>query len=175
MFDRLPPLRTLRAFEAAARLLSMSKEAEELHVTHGAISRQVKALEADLGLALFHRMTRRVVLTEAGAELHAAVARILGDLMREAERLRGHDPGTRLAISTSVSFASKWLAPRLPRLKARCPQFDIHLDVTDINVDLREGRVDAAIRYGNSRYPHAISERLLEEYVTPVCSPDKYL
>ena len=94
------------------------------------------------------------------------------NLWSEAERLRGHDPGTRLAISTSVSFASKWLAPRLPRLKARCPQFDIHLDVTDINVDLREGRVDAAIRYGNSRYPHAISERLLEEYVTPVCSPD---
>ena len=150
----------------------MSRAAEELHVTHGAISRHIKTLEADLGVPLFQRLTRRIVLTEAGADFHAAVARALGDLTGEAQRLRGHDAGTRLAISTSVSFASKWLAPRLHRLKEQCPQFDVHLDVTDVDVDLREGRVDAAVRYGGGRYPHAVAERILEEHVTPVCSPD---
>ncbi|MDZ5458489.1 LysR substrate-binding domain-containing protein [Azohydromonas lata] len=70
-----------------------------------------------------------------------------------------------------MSFASRWLAPRLHRLKERCPQLDVHLDVTDINVDLRDGQVDAAIRYGSGHYPHAAAEQVLEETVTPVCSP----
>ncbi|WP_246797854.1 transcriptional regulator GcvA [Burkholderia perseverans] len=171
MFDRLPPLQTLRAFEAAARLLSMTLAAEELHVTHGAVSRHVKTLEDHLGVPLFRRLTRRIVLTDAGAEFHVVVARLLGDLTREAERLRGHDTVSRLTISTSVSFASKWLAPRLHRLKALHPELDIHLDVTDLNVDLGDGQVDAALRYGNGRYPRTGCERILEETVTPVCSP----
>lgn len=172
MFDRLPPLQTLRAFEAAGRLLSMTRAGEELHLTHGAISRHIATLEGDLGTPLFLRLTRRIVLTEAGAEFHAAVARLLGELASEAQRLRGDDRANRLSISTSVSFASKWLAPRLQRLKASCPQLDVHMDVTDLNVDLRAGHVDAAIRYGYGRYPNAMAERILEESVTPVCSPD---
>lgn len=102
MFDRLPPLQTLRAFEAAARLLSMTLAAEELHVTHGAVSRHIKTLEDHLGVPLFRRLTRRIELTNAGAEFHVVVARLLGDLTREAERLRGHDAVSRLTISTSV-------------------------------------------------------------------------
>jgi len=172
MFDRLPPLQTLRAFEAAARLLSMTRAAEELHLTHGAVSRHIRTLEDDLGCQLFLRLTRRIVLTEAGAEFHAVVARLLGDLSGEAQRLRGDDTGKRLTVSTSVSFASKWLAPRLGRLRASCHPFDVHMDVTDVNVDLRLGHVDAAIRYGFGRYPNAMAERILEETVTPVCSPD---
>lgn len=171
MFDRLPPLQTLRAFEAAGRLLSMTLAGEELHLTHGAISRHVRTLEADLGKPLFLRMTRRIVLTEAGADFHAVVTRLLGELASEAYRVRGDDHGNRLNISTSVSFASKWLAPRLSHLKASCPEFDMHLDVTDLNVDLRAGHVDAAIRYGYGCYPNAMAERILEESVTPVCSP----
>lgn len=170
MFDRLPPLQTLRAFEAAARHLSMSLAASELHVTHGAVSRQIRNLEDYLGVALFHRMTRRIVLTEPGAEFHAAVARLLGELSREAERLHARQDPARLRISTTVSFASKWLAPRLYRLKERHPGFDIHLDVTDINVDVNDGQVDAAIRYGGGTYPGAVAERILTESVTPVCS-----
>ncbi len=172
MFDRLPPLQTLRAFEAAARLLSMTRAAEELHLTHGAISRHIRTLEDDLGTQLFLRLTRRIVLTEAGAEFHALVARLLGELTGEAQRLRGDETGNRLTVSTSVSFASKWLASRLARLRAACQPFDVHMDVTDVNVDLRLGHVDAAIRYGFGRYPHAMAERVLEETVTPVCSPD---
>src|SRR3546814_7198416 len=85
---RLPPLQTLRAFEAAGRLLSMSLAAAELHVTPGAVSRQIRALEEDLGIALFRRMTRRIALTEDGAALHQVVGRALAELAYEADRLR---------------------------------------------------------------------------------------
>lgn len=102
MFDRLPPLQTLRAFEASGRLLSMTLAADELHLTHGAISRHIRALEDDLGKPLFLRLTRRIVLTEAGAEFHAVVARLLGELASEAQRLRGDGTGLRLTVSTSV-------------------------------------------------------------------------
>lgn len=171
MFERLPPLQTLRAFEAAGRLLSMTLAAEELNLTHGAVSRHVKTLEAHLGVALFERLTRRITLTDAGAEFLPAVARILAELTREAERLRNLSAATRLTISTSVSFASKWLAPRLHRLMVRVPDYDVHLDVTDIDVDLTDGRVDVAVRYGAGHYPNAVAERILDETVMPVCSP----
>ncbi|QNB17568.1 transcriptional regulator GcvA [Paraburkholderia tropica] len=172
MFDRLPPLQTLRAFEATGRLLSMTLAAQELHVTQGAISRHIKTLEDDLGVTLFQRLTRRIVLTESGAELLLAVTRLLGELTREAERLRAQDSVTRMTISTSVSFASKWLALRLHRFKALHPELDVHLDVTDINVDLQDGKADVAIRYGSGRYPRALAERIMDETVTPVCSPE---
>jgi LysR family glycine cleavage system transcriptional activator len=172
MFDRLPPLQTLRAFEATARLSSMTLAAAELHVTHGAISRQIRKLEDHLGIKLFHRLTRQIILTEEGAEFHPAVTRLLGDLVRESERLRERSPAKSLRISTTVSFASKWLAPRLSRFRQRHPELDIQLDVTDINVDLNDGQVDAAIRYGRGNYRDVCSERILSETVTPVCSPD---
>jgi LysR family transcriptional regulator, glycine cleavage system transcriptional activator len=172
MFNRLPPLQTLRAFEAAGRLLSMTLAAQELNVTQGAISRHIKTLEDDLGVVLFQRLTRRIVLTESGAELLLTVTRVLGELMREAERLRGDSGVARMTISTSVSFASKWLAHRLHRFKALHPELDVHLDVTDVNVDVQDGKADVAIRYGSGRYPRAQAERILEETVTPVCSAE---
>lgn len=171
MFTRLPPLQTLRAFEAAGRLSSMTLAAQELNLTHGAVSRHVKTLEAHLGVALFERLTRRIVLTDAGTTFLAVVARNLAELTREAERLRSLTTATRLTLSTSVSLASKWLAPRLHRLMVRVPDYDVHLDVTDINVELSDGRIDAAVRYGAGQYPNAVAERILDETVTPVCSP----
>ena len=171
MFDRLPPLQTLRAFEATARWLSMSLAAEELHVTHGAVSRHIKTLENHLGVQLFQRLTRKIVLTEAGAEFHVAIAKLLGELTSEAERLRGQNTAKRLRISTGVSFATKWLAPRLHMLRAEYPDFDIHLDVNDTTIDLNSGQIDIAILYGKSGYRNVIAERILEETVTPVCSP----
>lgn len=171
MFDRLPPLQTLRAFEAAGRLSSMTLAADELHLTHGAVSRHIKTLEDDLGVLLFRRMTRQIVLTSEGAELLVTVTTVLGELTREADRLRAQKSVAHLTISTSVSFASKWLAPRLHRFKTAHPELDIHLDVTDINVDLTDGQVDAGVRYGSGHYPRAVAERILEETVTPVCSP----
>ncbi|MEQ5841316.1 transcriptional regulator GcvA [Paraburkholderia acidicola] len=170
VFDRLPPLQTLRAFEATGRLLSMTLAADELHVTHGAVSRHIKTLESHLGTPLFQRLTRRIVLTEAGAEFLLAVTRVLGELTKESERLRAHDNVARLKINASVSFANKWLAPRLHRLKALHPELDVHLDVTDTHIDLNDSDVDVAIRYGSGRYPRVLAERILEETVTPVCS-----
>jgi LysR family transcriptional regulator, glycine cleavage system transcriptional activator len=171
IFDRLPPLQTLRAFEATARLSSMTLAAAELHVTHGAISRQIRKLEDHLGCKLFFRLTRQIILTQEGAEFHHAVTRILGELMRESGRLRGMSPAGILRISTTVSFASKWLAPRLSRFRQQYPELDIQLDVTDINVEFNDGQTDAAIRYGTGHYRGVLSERILDETVTPVCSP----
>jgi len=164
-------MQALRAFEATGRLLSMTRAAEELHLTHGAISRHIRALEEQLGLELFERLTRRIALTPAGVQFHATVARGLGDLARGVERVRGPAGASRLGISTGVSFASKWLAPRLHRLKAKHPEFDVHLEVTDTLVDLDAGSIDLAILYGMGHYPKAHAERMLEETVTPVCSP----
>lgn len=172
MSNHLPPLQTLRAFEATGRLLSMSKAGAELCVTPGAVSRHIKALEADLNTALFVRKTRALALTHEGLEFHRTVSRILAELVHEADRLRDVQRQARLTISTNVSFANRWFAPRLHRLVARMPEFDIHLDVTDVNINLYEGNADAAIRYGEGTYPHAIAERLLNESVSPVCSPE---
>lgn len=172
MHVRPPPLQTLRAFEAAGRLLSMALAAAELNVTPGAVSRQIQTLEEDLGTTLFRRMTRRIALTEEGMTLHQVVSRALAELTREAERLRARDATPRFTLSTSVSFASKWFAPRLHRLMARLTDVDIRLEVSDVNVDLTDGRVDAALRYGTGTYPGTVSTRILDETMSPVCSPD---
>lgn len=171
MLDQLPPLQTLRAFEATARRLSMTLAAEELHLTHGAVSRQIKALEDNLGTLLFRRMTRRIELTDAGNSFFGAVTHLLSELAREAESLRRRNENARLVISSGVSFASKWLTSRLHRLMARYPDFDVHLEVTDSQVDFTGGHVDVALRYGAGKYPAATAERIMNETVSPVCAP----
>ncbi len=172
MPDQLPPLQTLRAFEATGRRLSMTLAAAELHLTHGAVSRQIKALEDNLGVQLFRRMTRRIELTDAGVSFFGAVTRLLSELAREAEIVRRRNDDTRLVVSSGVSFASKWLTSRLHRLMARYPDFDIHLEVTDAPVDFATGRVDVALGYGAGQYPAATAERIMNETVSPVCAPD---
>lgn len=150
----------------------MTLAAEELHLTHGAVSRQIKALEDHLGVQLFRRMTRRIELTDAGASFFSAVTRLLSELAREAEIIRRRSDDTRLVVSSGVSFASKWLTSRLHRLMARYPDFDIHLEVTDAPVDFAAGHVDVALRYGVGQYPAAAAERVMNETVSPVCAPD---
>ncbi len=171
MTDPLPPLQTLRAFEAAARRMSMTLAAEELHLTHGAVSRQIKALEDYLGVRLFRRMTRRIELTDAGISFFGTVTRALSELSREAKSIRRSDD-SRLAVSAGVSFASKWLASRLHRLMARFPDLDVHLEVTDAPVDFSLCQIDVALRYGAGQYPAATAERIMNETVVPVCSPE---
>ncbi len=150
----------------------MTLAAEELNLTHGAVSRQIKALEDDLGVQLFRRLTRKLELTEAGSAFFGAVTRLLTELGREAEALRRRNDTTRLVVSSGVSFASKWLTPRLHRLMSRYPDYDVHLQVTDAHVDFSEGPVDVALRYGIGYYPMAAAERIMNETVSPVCSPD---
>ncbi|MBP1884125.1 transcriptional regulator GcvA [Sinorhizobium mexicanum] len=172
MTDQLPPLQTLRAFEATGRRLSMTLAAQELHLTHGAVSRQIKALEDHLGVQLFRRMIRRIELTEAGQSFFSTVTRLLSELSREAEDIRRRSDTSRLVVSCGVSFASKWLTPRLHRLMGNYPDLDVHLEVTDVPVDFVSGHVDVALRYGNGQYPFATAERIMNETVSPVCSPD---
>ena len=150
----------------------MTLAAEELHLTHGAVSRQIKSLEGHLGVDLFRRMTRRIELTDAGISFFSAVTRLLSELAREAEAVRRKNDTARLVVSSGVSFASKWLTPRLHRLVARYPDFDVHLEVTDAGVDFAAGHVDVALRYGNGQYPVAAAERIMNETVSPVCAPD---
>ena len=149
----------------------MTLAAEELHLTHGAVSRQIKSLEEHLGTTLFLRLTRKIELTEAGVSFFSVVTRLLSELAREAEAIRSRSDTQRLVISSGVSFASKWLTPRLHRLMARHPEFDVHLEVTDTLVDFTKGQVDVALRYGNGIYPSASAERIMNETVSPVCSP----
>jgi LysR family glycine cleavage system transcriptional activator len=170
MVDRLPPLQTLRAFEAAARRLSMTGAAEELHLTHGAVSRQIKALELHLGVPLFRRLTRKIELTETGATFFSSVTRFLSELSRESEAIRSRGDTKRLVISSGVSFASKWLTPRLHRLMARYQDLDVHLQVTDTLFDFALDQVDVALRYGAGDYPAATAERIMNETVSPVCA-----
>jgi LysR family glycine cleavage system transcriptional activator len=150
----------------------MTLAAEELHLTHGAVSRQIKVLEDHLGVRLFRRMTRRIELTDAGISFFSAVSRLLSELAREAEHVRRKNDDTRLVVSSGVSFASKWLTPRLHRLMARCPDFDVRLEVNDAQVDFAAGHVDVALRYGNGHYPAATAERIMNETVSPVCAPE---
>lgn len=150
----------------------MTLAAEELHVTHGAISRQIKALEDHLGVALFQRLTRRIELTDAGTSFFSAVTHLLSELAREAESVRRRTDSTHLVISSGVSFASKWLTPRLHKLMERYPEFDVQLEVTDIDVDFARSQADVALRYGTGRYPGATAERIMDESVSPVCTPE---
>ncbi|MFK0382833.1 transcriptional regulator GcvA [Agrobacterium sp. NPDC090273] len=172
MFDHLPPLQNLRAFEATGRRLSMTLAADELHITHGAISRQIKSLEDHLGIALFRRLTRKIELTDAGLSYYGVVTRVLAELSRETELLRRRGDSGRVVLSTGISFASKWLTSRLHKLVDRYPDFDVHLEVTDVNVSFIEGQVDVAIHYGNGEYPFASCERIMTETVTPVCTAE---
>ena len=116
-------------------------------------------------------MTRRIELTDAGNSFYSAVTRLLSELSREAGELRRKNDTGRLVVSCGVSFASKWLTMRLHRLMATYPDFDVHLEVTDATIDFATGHVDVALRFGNGQYPFATAERIMNESVTPVCSP----
>lgn len=168
---RLPSLSGLRAFEAAARHLSFTRAANELHVTQGAISHQIRSLEEDLGYALFHRQPRRVTLTEEGEILSKTVTESFEELDRILSSLRQRQWRGWLTISSSPSFAVKWLVPRLDAFRLRFPEFDVRIAATDRLVDPRRESVELCIRYGAGHYPGLDCEMLVTDEVFPVCSP----
>lgn len=169
---RLPPLNSLRAFEAAARHLSFTKAADELHVTPAAISHQIKTLEDYCGAALFRRLTRALVLTETGQAALPALREAFDKLAEAAERLRPAPDTGVLTVSVAPSFCAKWLVPRLDRFHDAHPGFDIRIDATDRLATFDTDGVDIAIRYGDGDYPGLESVCLMGETVIPVCSPD---
>ena len=167
----LPPLNTLRAFDAAARYGSISRAAEALNVTHGAVSKQIAGLEAYLGMPVFERTARGLVPTEAGALLAPIVAQALDSMADGIRRLkRGSGPAT-LTISVLPSFAAHWLIHRLPRFLDRHPGIDVRFFTTRRVVDLTREDVDVAIRYGRGDWLGGHAERFLEETLSPVCAP----
>jgi LysR family glycine cleavage system transcriptional activator len=171
MGRRLPPLNAVRAFEAAARHLSFTRAAEELNVTQAAVSHQVKALEERLGVLLFRRLNRGLLLTDAGGLYRKDLEDILDRLGQATERLRGTEAAGLLTVSANIAFASKWLVPRLQRFRERRPDIDVRIDADDALTDFRRDNVDLAIRYGRGVYPGLDSVKLLQDIVFPVCSP----
>jgi LysR family transcriptional regulator, glycine cleavage system transcriptional activator len=168
----LPPLSALRAFEAAARLESFSKAADELSVTPAAVSHQIAALEADLGVSLFHRRNRAVELTPSARVLLPGLTEAFAGIQSSVRRLRAHNDTGTLNVTASPSFAGKWLVQRLHRFQETFPEIDVRISATDTMVDMARGDFDIAIRYGTGRYPGLDVELLLRNEVFPVCSPE---
>jgi LysR family glycine cleavage system transcriptional activator len=172
MAPRLPPLTTLRAFEAAARLGSFSRAAEEISVTHSAISHQVRALERALGTALFYRNGRRVTLTEAGRHFADRVGSALREIGEAAELLRRSDRDKNvLTITTLPSFAARWLMPRLGRFMEHHPKIEVNLHTSLGLVDLERDGVDLAIRFGKGEWLGLEAVKFLDDELFPVASP----
>lgn len=171
MARKLPPLNALRAFESAARHLSFTRAAEELHVTQAAVSHQVKSLEEYLGIKLFRRFNRSLLLTDEGQAYLPMMTKAF-DLMSDATtRLIKRDPAGPLTVSVLPSFAARWLVPRLGRFHRAHPEIDLRIDPAPGLVDFARGDVDIGIRYGRGVYPRLRSDRLLDEDIFPVCSP----
>ena len=168
----LPGTRALRTFEAAGRHLNFTRAADEVGLTPAAVSYQIKEMEDQLGVVLFTRSSRSIQLTAAGAVLFEAAADALDSLQRAAGRARRMTRGSaHLRISLSARFAANWLMPRLPRFRAAHPGLELMFDITDQIRDFDADDVDIAIRFGNGKYEHALSDRLFDMVVAPVCSP----
>jgi len=145
----LPPLNTLRSFDAAARHRSFTRAAEELCVTQGAVSHQVKALETELGLQLFKRERNGLVITDAGRAYHAVVRDAFDRLELGTDRLLQRQRLATITVSTSPDFAAKWLVARLGRFAEAYPEIELKLSATMHHVDFAREDVDLAIRHGD--------------------------
>jgi LysR family glycine cleavage system transcriptional activator len=167
----LPPLNGLRAFEAAARHMSFTDAAEELSVTQAAISHQVRGLEQRLGLKLFVRRNRSLLLSEAGQAYLPSVRAAFDQLNEATEKLLQKDKGGNLTVTTTSSFAVKWLVPRLGGFQRSHPEIDVRVSTGTSLVDFSREDVDIGIRYGRGQWPNLLAERLVSEDVMPVCAP----
>ncbi len=169
-----PPLPALRTFEVAARHLSFTKAASELHVTQGAVSQQIKQLEASLGFALFHRGARGLSLTEKGEALAETAQSAFRRLFDKIEELRQSEDAGILTVSVSPSLAVKWLIPRLGRFYERHPEVDVRIrpDPVLIDVEAEAGTVDMAIRFGQGPFPGLSAVPIMHETVFAVASPE---
>ncbi len=168
---RLPQLNALKAFEAAARHESFTRAAEELCVTQGAVSHQVKALEGELGVKLFNRERQRLAITEAGRDYLVVVRDALDRIAIGTERLVQRQSSGVLTVSTSPDFAAKWLVHRLGRFAEAHPTIDLRVSATMHHVDFAREDVDVAVRHGDGGWPGLDVARLCPEQLFAVCSP----
>jgi LysR family glycine cleavage system transcriptional activator len=168
---RLPNLSALRAFEAAARHENFSRAADEIHVTHGAISHQVRALEAELGVPLFTRNGKRVAITPQGLRFAQTVRNAFEDIADGVQQVRAHSQQKRLTVSCLPSFAARWLAPRLGKFIEAFPDTELVLQSSGQLQDLVRDGIDVGIRFGSGQYPGMEVELLMGDSYYPVASP----
>lgn len=172
MQTRLPPLNSLRAFEASARHRSFTRAADELSVTPAAISHQIKGLEEILGAKLFRRAKGTLMLTDEGQRLLPGVRKGFLAFNEAMENFALYHQTGPLNVALTPSFAAKWLIPRIEHFNARHPDIDIRITTTMELIDYERDGVDIGVRFGRGGYPDLEVELLLASEVTPVCSPD---
>ena len=171
MSRSLPSLEALRFFEVAARHGSFSRAAEEIHVTHGAVSHRIKQLEDELGVRLFERRGNRMVLTAEGSQLLVSVDIAIGEISRGVERIRAGGSSRELTVSLLPVMAARWLIPRLSRFHDRFPDIDINIRTSLMLANFKSDGVDLAIRFGAGRWEGLEAVKLADEELYPVCSP----
>jgi LysR family transcriptional regulator, glycine cleavage system transcriptional activator len=172
MIDQFPGLRSLRAFDAAARHLNFTRAAEEIGVTPAAISNQIKELEEQTQVSLFQRTSRTMRLTREGEILYEAAHESIEILSRALHRVRRLANRNQLRVSSTPSLAAKWLVPRLDGFLEAFPGADVRVDVSNTLVDFDRDDVDVALRFGSGRYPGLRADVLFQDSLSPVCSPD---
>ena len=168
---RLPPLNALRTFEAAARYENFTRAAAELGVSQVAVSQQVKSLEAALGLKLFARDGKRLIITSAGTQYLAVIRDALDRIAVGTDRLLRNRPSRLLTVSTSPDFGAKWLVHRLGRFATAYAEIDLRVSTTIKQIDLIAEQVDLAIRHGHGHWTGLDAVALCPERLVPVCSP----
>jgi len=171
MSDRLPAMQALRAFEAAARTGSLTRAADLLHLTHGAIGHQIRSLEEELGVRLVERAGRGIRLTDEGERFAARVRAALGDLADAVREMTERRNPRQLRITVLPSFAARWLLPRVGRFIAAHPEIDVDIRASNALADFRREDVDVGIRHGAGDWPGLVAEKLMEDSYFPVCSP----
>ena len=164
-------MQALRAFEAAARMRSLTRAAESLHLTHGAISHQIKSLEADFGVRLVEREGRGIRLTDEGERFATRVRAVLSDLGDAVREVTERANPRQLRVSVIPSFAARWLLPRIGKFFAQHPEIDLDVIANNALADFKRDGVDVAIRHGLGDWPGVVSEHVLDDTSFPVCSP----
>lgn len=175
MSRRLPPLNSLRVFEAAARHLSFTRAAEELFVTQAAVSHQIKTLEDYLGLKLFRRRNRSLLLTEEGQSYFLDIKDVFTSLAEATDKVLERSEKGALTISLPPSFAIQWLVPRLADFNAQEPDIDVRIKAVDMDEGSLTDDVDVAIYYGRGNWSGLRADKLYQECLVPVCSPQLLL
>jgi len=171
MATRIPPMQALRAFEATARTGSLTAAAQSLHLTHGAISHQIKGLEEELGVELIARAGRGIRLTDAGERFALRIRGALADISAAAREISEASNPRRLSVSVVPSFAARWLLPRMRQFRTEHPDIDLDVRSSMSLVDFRREDVHLAIRYGAGHWPGVSAEFLMEDEFFPVCCP----
>lgn len=171
MARRLPPLNSLKAFEAAARNLSFTKAAEELFVTQAAISHQIKLLEEHLSIKLFMRRNRSLLLTEEGQSYYLDIKEVFANLYESTDKLLTRGAKGSISIALTPSFAIQWLIPRLSEFSKVHPDIDVKIKAVDFEENSLTDDVDVAIYYGMGHWPNVQADKLHTEFFIPVCSP----